>query len=84
MTHRWPAPRRWLLTGIFPDVRRAERAYKVCVRRGYEIGSVNVVMSEATRRALLAEDRPARERTREPRRRKAANWAGRPAAAPAS
>jgi hypothetical protein len=50
--------KRWLLTGIFPDVRRAERAYKVCLRRGYEIGSVNVVMSEATRRALLAEDNP--------------------------
>lgn len=51
--------KRWLLTGIFPDVRRAERAYKVCVRRGYEIGAVNVVISEATRRALLADDSPA-------------------------
>jgi len=50
--------KRWLLSGIFPDIRRAERAYKVCVRRGYEIGSVNVVMSEATRRALLAEETP--------------------------
>ena len=51
--------KRWLLTGIFPDVRRAERAYKVCVRRGYEIGAVNVVVSETTRRALLADDSPA-------------------------
>lgn len=51
--------KRWLLTGIFPDVRRAERAYKVCIRRGYEIGAVNVVISEATRKALLADDSPA-------------------------
>lgn len=48
--------KRWLLTGIFPDARRAERAYKVCVRRGYEIGSVNVVMSEAARQKLLEDD----------------------------
>jgi hypothetical protein len=48
--------KRWLLTGLFPDVRRAERAYKVCVRRGYEIGSVNVVMSEASRQKLLEDN----------------------------
>lgn len=48
--------KRWLLTGLFPDVRRAERAYKVCVRRGYEIGSVNVVISEATRQKLVDND----------------------------
>ena len=48
--------KRWLLTGHFPDVRRAERAYKVCVRRGYEIGSVNVVISEATRQKLIDND----------------------------
>jgi hypothetical protein len=45
--------KRWLLTGLFPDTRRAERAYKVCLRRGYEIGAVNVVISDATRQKLL-------------------------------
>ena len=45
--------KRWLLTGLFPDTRRAERAYKVCLRRGYEIGAVNVVISEATRKKLI-------------------------------
>ncbi len=49
-------PKRWLLTGLFPDARRAERAYRVCLRRGYEIGSVNVVISEATRQKLLEND----------------------------
>ncbi len=50
--------RRWLLTGLFPDIRRAGRAYKVCVCRGYEIGAVNVVMSDATRQRLVDEDTP--------------------------
>ena len=48
--------KRWLLTGLFPDTRRAERAYKVCLRRGYEIGALNVLMSEATRQKLLEND----------------------------
>ena len=48
--------KRWLLTGLFPDTRRAERAYKVCVRRGYEIGAVNVVISDATRKKLVDND----------------------------
>jgi hypothetical protein len=29
---------------MFPDARRAERAYKVCLRRGYDVGAVNVVI----------------------------------------
>ncbi|MEX2150115.1 MAG: hypothetical protein WD793_07860 [Steroidobacteraceae bacterium] len=48
--------KRWLLTGLFPDARRAERAYKVCLRRGYEIGAVNVVISEATRQKLIEDN----------------------------
>ena len=45
--------KRWLLSGLFPDTRRAEPAYKVCLRRGYEIGAVNVFISEATRKKLV-------------------------------
>jgi hypothetical protein len=41
---------------MFPDARRAERAYKVCLRRGYEIGAVNVVISEATRQKLIEDN----------------------------
>lgn len=57
MTNAKPGiAKRWLLTGLFPDARRAERAYKVCLRRGYEIGAVNVVISEATRQKLIEDN----------------------------
>ncbi len=52
-----PNSKRWLLTGLFPDDRRAERAYQACTDRGYEIGAVNVVISEETRRRLLSDER---------------------------
>ena len=45
-----------LLTGLFADGQSAERAYQACVDRGYEIGQVNVVISEGTRQRLLADE----------------------------
>ncbi|MGH8251416.1 MAG: hypothetical protein ACREVI_12100 [Steroidobacteraceae bacterium] len=44
------------LTGLFSDTGSAERAFQTCIDRGYEIGQVNVVISESTRRALFADD----------------------------
>jgi hypothetical protein len=41
------------LIAVFDDAETAERAYAACVQRGYEIGEVNVVVSEGTRRKLL-------------------------------
>jgi hypothetical protein len=43
------------LTGLFPDGESAERAYQACVNRGHVVGDVNVVVSEGTRKRLLAE-----------------------------
>lgn len=44
------------LVGIFDTANAAERAYKSCLERGYELGQVNVVVSEATRQKLLTSD----------------------------
>lgn len=44
------------LTGLFADTASAERAFQACVDRGYDIGQVNVVISEGTRRELFADD----------------------------
>jgi hypothetical protein len=45
------------VTALFDDSPGVERAYEVAVAHGYEIGDVNVVMSEETRRRLYADDR---------------------------
>lgn len=47
---------RRMITGLFSDGQGAERAYQACVERGYEIGDVNVVMSEDTRKRLFSDD----------------------------
>jgi hypothetical protein len=47
---------RRMITGLFTDAQSAERAYQACVERGYEIGEVNVVMSDDTRKRLFAKD----------------------------
>jgi hypothetical protein len=47
---------RRMITGLFSDGQSAERAYQACVERGYEIGEVNVVMSDDTRKRLFSED----------------------------
>jgi hypothetical protein len=48
--------KRRMITGLFSDGPSAERAYQACVERGYEIGDVNVVMSEDTRQRLFSDD----------------------------
>lgn len=45
-----------MITGLFSDDQSAERAYQACVERGYEIGEVNVIISEDTRKRLLSDD----------------------------
>lgn len=47
---------RHLVTGLFSSGASAEQAYQVCVDRGYQIGEINVVMSDDTRRQLLANE----------------------------
>ena len=44
------------LVGIFDTANAAERAYASCLDRGYELGQINVVVSEETRRKLLTSD----------------------------
>ena len=44
-----------MITGLFSDGQSAERAYQACVERGYEVGNVNVVMSEDTRKRLISD-----------------------------
>ena len=46
---------RRMITGLFSDAKSVERAYQACVERGYEIGEVNVVMSEDTRKRLFSD-----------------------------
>ena len=44
------------LVGIFDTTGAAERAYVSCLDRGYNLGQVNVVVSEGTRQKLLTSD----------------------------
>jgi hypothetical protein len=48
--------KRRMVTGLFSDAGSAERAYQVCVDRGYEVGEVNVLMSEETRKRSFPGD----------------------------
>jgi hypothetical protein len=48
--------KRRVLTGLFTDRDSAERAYQACVDRDYEIGEVNVVLSEGTRKQYFSDD----------------------------
>lgn len=48
--------KRPMITALFGDEHSAERAYQACVARSYEIGDVNVIMSEDTRARLVAEE----------------------------
>jgi hypothetical protein len=47
---------RQMVTGLFGDSESAERAYRICKEHGYDIGEVNVVMTEDTRKRLFSED----------------------------
>jgi hypothetical protein len=53
MAAKREAAKRGLLTALFDDPQAAEHAYEACVDRGYEVGQVNVVVSEGTRQRLL-------------------------------
>lgn len=46
-----------MVTGLFGDSESVERAYQSVVQRGYDIGDVNVVMSDDTRQKYFADDR---------------------------
>ena len=50
------AEKTYPLVGIFDSGDAAERAYQACLDRGYELGQVNVVVSEGTRQKLLMSD----------------------------
>ena len=45
------------VTGLFGDSESVERAYQSVVQRGYDIGDVNVVMSDDTRKRYFSDDR---------------------------
>lgn len=47
------------VTALFDDSPGVERAYEIATAHGYEIGDVNVVMSDETRHRLYADDRVA-------------------------
>lgn len=47
------ASKTYPLVGIFDASDGAERAYQSCIDRGYEVGQINVVISEGTRQKLL-------------------------------
>lgn len=47
--------RKQVLTGLFAESDSAESAYQACVDRGYEVGEVNVAISESTRKKFLSE-----------------------------
>lgn len=44
------------VVGLFDSTGAAERAYIACLDRGYDLGKVNVVVSEGTRKKLLISD----------------------------
>ena len=50
------AEKTYPLVGIFDSGDAAERAYQACLDRGYELGQVNVLVSEETRAKLLKSD----------------------------
>lgn len=56
MTHPASAPATYPLVGVFDTPDKAERAYQACLARGYEIGQVNVVVSEGTRQKLVTSE----------------------------
>ena len=45
-----------MVTGLFRDRESVERAYRFVAQRGYDIGDVNVVMSDDTRNRYFSDD----------------------------
>jgi hypothetical protein len=66
MTRPAAVTKTYPLVGIFDSAEGAERAYQACVDRGYEVGQVNVVISEGTRRRLLRSDDEIKEELAKP------------------
>jgi hypothetical protein len=46
-----------MVTGLFKDSKSVERAYRSIAKRGYDMGDINVVMSDDTRRRYFSDDR---------------------------
>ena len=46
-----------MVTGLFRDSERVERAYEVVSERGYVTADINVVMSDETRKRYFSDDR---------------------------
>lgn len=46
----------WPVIGLFLTSDAAERAYVACLDRGYDLGQINVVVSEGMRQKLLISD----------------------------
>jgi hypothetical protein len=46
-----------MVTGLFRDSESLERAYQSVAQRGYDIGDINVVMSDDTRKRYFSGDR---------------------------
>ena len=46
-----------MVTGLFRDSKSVERAYQSVVKRGYDIGDINLVMSDDTRKKYFPDDR---------------------------
>ena len=46
-----------MVTGLFSDSERVERAYEILTQRGYGTADINVVMSDDTRRRYFSDER---------------------------
>ena len=46
-----------MFTCLFADGESAERAYQFLAQRGYDVGDINVVMSDDTRKRYFSDDR---------------------------
>jgi hypothetical protein len=46
-----------MVTGLFRDSESIERAYQSVAQRGYDIGDINIVMSDDTRKRYFSDDR---------------------------
>lgn len=56
MAHTANAAQKYPVVGLFDTSGAAERAYVACLDRGYDLGQINVVVSEGTRKRLLISD----------------------------
>ena len=52
-----------MVTGLFRDSKSVERAYRFVAKRGYDIGDINVVMSDDTRKRYFSGDHQTQTKT---------------------